>query len=77
MQIRTSCCRLRAPSPGRSDGAVIPAEIGDSVSAAASEGVKAAATGEQRRERRPLGFSLDDKPPGAILPDRLGGMAST
>ena len=34
---------LRAPSPGRSDGAVIPAEIGDFSSAAASEGVKAGA----------------------------------
>jgi hypothetical protein len=48
----------RAPSPGRSDGATSPAEIGDFASAAASAGVKAAATGEQRRERRPQGLAL-------------------
>jgi len=35
--------RLRAPSPGRSDGAASSAEIGDFVSAAASAGVKAGA----------------------------------
>jgi hypothetical protein len=64
-----------APSPGRSDGATSPAEIGDVCSAAASAGVKAAATGEQRREWRPVGFSLDAKPGGAILPDHLGGQA--
>src|SRR5689334_18293595 len=75
-----SGCRVRtwwqAPSPGRWEGAVTPAEMGDICSAAASAGVRAAATGEQGRGRRPLGFSLDAKPRGAILPERLGGMAS-
>ncbi len=41
---------LRAPSPGRSDGAASPAEIGDFCSAAASAGVKAGA--ERRAAER-------------------------
>ena len=66
---------LRAPSPGRSDGAVIPAEIGDSAAPQRAPASRLARSGEQRSGAPPGGRGLDDKPRGAILPERLGGMA--
>ena len=66
----------RAPSPGRSDGAVIPAEIGDSLAPQRALASRLARSGEQRSGAPHGVLGLDTKPRGAILPDRLGGMAS-
>ena len=53
---------VRAPSPGRSDGAASPAEIGDSAAPQRAQASRLARSGEQRSGAPHGVLGLDDKP---------------